>query len=166
MAASDVLPYFQLASSAGIVLGTMFAGYQLMQSERQRRQQTALETVTRFNTQEFRAAFAKVYTLPLTASAAEVRDAGRDMEDAAQTVMMTFEMIGVLVYNRMVPVDTVDQAVGGFLRESWRRLERYVVWKRAEVGSARWGEWYQWLFEHLATSPRRQIPAYEAFKDW
>lgn len=166
MAAIDILPYFQLASSTGIVMGTLFAGYQLMQSETQRRQQTALETVTRFNTQEFRAAFAKVYTLPLTATADQVKDAGRDMEEAAQTVMMTFEMMGVLVYNRMIPIETVDQAVGGFLRESWRRLADYVAWKRKDVGSDRWGEWYQWLFEHLATNPRRQIPAYEAFKEW
>lgn len=166
MSAADILPYFQLASSTGIVAGTIFAGYQLWRGEQDRKAAGALSTVTSFNTQEFRSAFAKVYTLPLGAEANQVRDAGRDMEDAATTVMMTFEMLGVLVFSRMVPIETVDQAIGGFLRESWRRLEKYVAWKRDEVQSPRWGEWYQWLFEHLAVNPRRATGAYEAFRDW
>jgi hypothetical protein len=166
VAITDALPYFQLAGQLSLVVGAAFAFYQLLQVERSRKDSAALQTVTSFNTQEFRTAFAKVYTLPLGASAQQVRDAGRDMEDAATTVMMTFEMMGVLVHSRMVPIETVDQAIGGFLRESWRRLEPYVQWKRAEVQSVRWGEWYQWLYEHLATNPRRQVGAYEAFREW
>ncbi len=166
MAIEQYLPFFQLAAQIGIVVGTVFAGYQIIMSERSRREQVALQTVTAFNTQEFRDAFSKVNSLPLGAKAQQVRDAGRDMEEAAMTVMMTFEMMGVLVHSRMVPIETVDQAIGGFLRESWRRLEDYVQSKRAEVKSVRWGEWYQWLFEHLATNPRRETGAYELFKDW
>ena len=161
---TDYLPYFQLAAQIGIVAGALFAGYQLIMAERGRRAQAAVQTVTAFNTQEFRDAFSKVNALPLGATAEQVREAGA--EEAANTIMMTFEMMGVLVHNRMVPIETVYQAIGGFLRESWRRLEKYVAWKRKEVHSARWGEWYQWLFEHLAINPRRAVGAYEAFKEW
>jgi hypothetical protein len=164
MPVTDYLPYFQLAGQISLVVGATFAFYQLLQVERGRREQTALQTVTSFNTQAFRDAFAKVYTLPLGASAEQVRAAG--LEDAATAVMMTFEMMGVLVHSRMVPVETVDQAIGGFARESWRRLEAYVKWKRETVQSTRWGEWYQWLFEQLARNPRRTMPAYEAFRAW
>lgn len=164
MTVPEILPYFQLAGQISLVVGALFAGYQLLQVERGRREQTAIQTVTSFNTQEFRDAFAKVYTLPLAATAQQVRDAGLDA--AATTVMMTFEMMGVLVHSRMVPVETVDQAIGGFARESWRRLEGYVQWKREQVGSLRWGEWYQWLFEQLAKNPRRTVAAYEAFREW
>lgn len=166
MATVDLLPYFQIASYSAIVLSVCFAGYQLWRAEQHRKASAALATVTSFNTSEFRNAFAKVYSLPLGATDKDVRDAGRDMEDAATTVMMTFEMLGVLVCNRMVPMETVDQAIGGFLRESWRRLEKYVAWKRNEVQSPRWGEWYQWLFEHLSVNPRRAEGAYQTFKDW
>lgn len=161
---TDYLPYFQLAGQVSLVVGACFAFYQLLQVERGRRQQTALQTVTSFNTQEFRDAFGKIYSLPLGASAQQVLDAG--LEESAMAVMMTFEMMGVLVHSRMVPLETVDQAIGGFARESWRRLAEYVAWKRGQVGSARWGEWYQWLFEQLARNPRRTMPAYEAFKSW
>lgn len=164
MGVPELLPYFQVAGQLGIVTGAFFAGYQLWRSEQQRLHAAALATVTSFNTQEFRSAFARIYSLPLAAPAEAVR-AG-EMEDAATTVMMTFEMMGVLVHSRMVPIETVDQAIGGFARESWRRLQPYVEWKRKDVGSPRWGEWYQWLFEHLATNPRRSQGAYEAFRDW
>jgi hypothetical protein len=167
VAVPDILPYFQLAGQVALVTGALFGGYSLLQVERGRKEQTALQTVTSFNTQEFRDAFAKVYTLPPGATAQQVREAGPELEKAATTVMMTFEMMGVLVHSRMVPLEIVDQAVGGFARESWRRLEAYVLWKRQEVQSARWGEWYQWLFEHLgANKAQRTVGAYVAFKHW
>ena len=166
MDVTQVLPYFQLMGQVALMAGASFAAYQLIQYERTRKHQANLQTVTSFTTQEFRTAFAKVYTLPMGATDADVREAGPAMEDAATSVMMTFEMLGVLVFNRMVPVETLDQAMGGFLRESWRRLENYVLWKRREVQSPRWGEWYQWLFEHLSVNPRREAGAYEVFREW
>lgn len=166
MQPSEVLPYFQLVGQIALVVGAVFAGYSILQAQRQRREQVSLQIVTSFSTEAFRAAFARINSLPLGATAEQVRDEGQEMEDAATAVMMTFEMLGVLVHNRMVPIDTLDQAIGGFLRESWRRLENFVQWKRAKVRSARWGEWYQWLFEHLATDPRREKGAYEVFRAW
>lgn len=166
MTVPEILPYFQLAGQISLVIGAGFGGYQLLQVERGRREQTALQTVTSFNTQEFRDAFAKVYTLPLGASAEMVRESGPEMEAAATTVMMTFEMMGVLVHSRMVPIETVDQAIGGFSRESWRRLENYTKWKRNAVQSVRWGEWYEWLVDRLSHNPRRTTGAYDAFRDW
>jgi hypothetical protein len=163
---ADVLPYFQLVGQAALVVGAAVAVYQLVQLRQTRHQEAALQVITGINTQEFRNAFNAVNELPIGASAQQVRDAGPAMEAAAGTVMMAFESLGVLVHNRVVPVDLVDQVIGGFLRESWRRLEQYVHWKRKALGYARWGEWYQWLFEHLAQNPRRAVGAYEAFKDW
>jgi uncharacterized membrane protein (UPF0136 family) len=166
VSAAGLLPYFQLVGQVSLVVGAGVAVYQLMQLRRTQRHEAALRVITGINTQEFRNAFNAVNELPIGASAQQVRDAGPAMESAAGTVMMAFESLGVLVHNRVVPVDLVDQVIGGFLRESWRRLEQYVHWKRKALGYARWGEWYQWLFEHLAQNPRRAEGAYTAFKDW
>ena len=166
MSAADVLPAFQVAGQVAIVVGAAVAVYQLIQLRRTQREEAALRVITSLNTQEFRNAFNAVNELPIGATAQQVRDAGPATESAAGTVMMAFESLGVLVHNRVVPIDLVDQVIGGFLRESWRRLEQYVHWKRKALGYARWGEWYQWLFEHLAQNPRRAEGAYTAFKDW
>ena len=166
MAAADLLPYFQLVGQVALVIGALVAIYQLVQLRKGRHQEAALQVITALNTPEFRKAFNLVNELPIGAKAEAVRDGGPDLEAAAGTVMMTFETLGVLVHNRVVPIDLVDQVIGGFLRESWRRLEAYVHWKRKALGYARWGEWYQWLFEHLAQNPRRAEGAYETFREW
>jgi hypothetical protein len=163
---SEVLPYFQLVGQVALVVGAAVAVYQLIALRQSQRQEAALRVITGLNTEEFRHAFNAVNDLPLGATAEQVRDAGPAVETAAGTVMMTFETLGVLVHNRVVPIDLVDQVIGGFLRESWRRLENYVAWKRKAIGYARWGEWYQWLFEHLATDKRRAEGAYTAFREW
>lgn len=161
----ELLVYFQLVGQVSLVVAAFVAVYQLLQLRQRRHHDAALQVITSLQTQAFRDAFARVNELPLGAAVDQVRADAR-MEEAAGTVMMTFETLGVLVHSRVVPIDLVDHAIGGFLRESWRRLEPYVKWKRAAIGSARWGEWYQWLFEHLATNPRRQQGAYEMFRDW
>jgi len=164
--ASELLPYFQLVGQVSLVVGAAVAFYQLLQIRRSRRNEAALQVITNLQTQEFRDAFNLVNDLPVGATADQVRAGGPRFESAAGTIMMAFETLGVLVHNRVVPIDLVDQVIWGFLRESWRRLEGYVVWKRQAIGQVRWGEWYQWLFEHLAQNPRRAVGAYEAFRGW
>lgn len=162
---AHLLPYFQLVGQVSLVVGAAVAVYQLMQLRQARHSEAALQVITSLQTQEFRDAFNLVNELPLGATADQVRADPR-VETAAGTIMMTFETLGVLVHARIAPIELVDQVIGGFLRESWRRLEPYTMWKRKAIGSARWGEWYQWLFEHLAVNPRRQQGAYEVFRDW
>lgn len=165
MDAAQLLPYFQLVGQVSLVVAAFVAVYQLLQLRQRRHHEAALQVITSLQTQAFRDAFAHVNELPLAAPPEKVR-ADATLEAAAGTIMMTFETLGVLVHARAVPIELVDQVIGGFLRESWRRLEPYVLWKRKAIGSARWGEWYQWLFEHLAANPRRQQGAYEVFRDW
>jgi hypothetical protein len=165
MAVPDILPYFQLVAQIALVFGAIFAGYQFLLHRRERVDQGALEVLARLQDAAFRTAYAKVWTLPLDADPQMIRD-DPGMEEAVDTVAMTFEVLGVMVHNRMVPLEVVDQAIGGFLRESWRRTRQYVLWKRGDVGSRRLAEWYQWLAEHLAVETRRSLGAYEAFKEW
>lgn len=162
---AELLPYFQLVGQVSLVVAAFVAVYQLLQLRQRRHHDAALQVITSLQTQAFRDAFNLVNELPLAAPPERVR-AEPATESAAGTIMMTFETLGVLVHARIVPIELVDQVIGGFLRESWRRLEPYVRWKRNAIGSQRWGEWYQWLFEHLATNPRRQQGAYEVFRDW
>ncbi len=163
MAIQDILPFFQLAGQLALITGAGFAAYQLWVLERNRREQADLATLNSFNTNEFRHAFARINTLPLDATPEQVEKVG---EDAATTVLMTFEMLGVLVYSKRLSIHTLNEAIGGFMRESWRRLEKWVGAKRLEIRSPRFGEWYQWLFEHLAVNPRRDRGAYEEFRAW
>lgn len=165
MEPSEILPYFQVVGQIALVAGASFAGYQLLRFEQGRKQAAAVQVLQNIQSPEFRAAYAHIYELPIGAPPDTIRK-DKTLDDAATTVMMAFETLGVMVHNRIVPIDIVDQVIGGFLRESWRRLEPYMKWKRERLSAPRLGEWYQWLFEHLSHNPRRAEGAYTAFREW
>lgn len=166
MALPDYLPYVQFFGQLALIAGAIFAARQFILHRREVSQAAALRVLAQFQDASFRDAYTKVWDLPLGATSEHVRSHGKAMEDAVETVAMTFESIGVMVHNRIVPIDLVDQVIGGFLRESWRRTQDYIRWKREHVGSRRVAEWYQWLAEHVAVQSRRGLGAYEAFKQW
>lgn len=162
----ELLPYIQFVGQIGLIFAAVFAGYQLLLHRRERDDHAALQVLTQLQEGEFRGAFARIWELPVGATAEQVAAEGPGMEEAIERVVMTFESMGVMVHNRIVPIDMVDQVIGGFLRESWRRLEDFVLWRRDDRDTRRYAEWYQWLFEHLDRGHRRGVGAYEAFRDW
>jgi hypothetical protein len=167
MAVADVLPYFQLGAQLALIAGASFAGYQLLLHRRERNEQRALDVLTKLQGPEFQRAYTQVWDLPLAATPEAVRAGGREMEDAVETVALTFESLGVMAYHRIVPLAVVDNVIGGFLRESWRRVGPYVKWKREQLGAPRWAEWYEWLADRVQAGRRRRTTgAYEAFRDW
>lgn len=167
MAIPDALPYIQFFGQVALIAAAFFAGYQLLLHRRERKDLAAKDLLTSMQTQEFRSAYATIWALPLQADPEAVEAHGPDVEQAAVTVAMTFESIGVMVHNRIIPLEAVDQFIGGFLRESWRRLQPFIQEQRRRLGAPRYAEWYQWLAERVESDRRRRtVPAYEAFADW
>lgn len=163
----EALPYIQFLGQVALIAAATFAGYQLVLHRRERHEQAALEILTHLQGDHFQRAYMHVWELPLACTAQEIHDRGAKMEHAVETVALTFESLGVMVHNRIVPLHVVDEVIGGFLRESWRRLEPYVRWKRRKLHAPRWAEWYEWLAVQVdAGRRRRTTPAYEAFKQW
>jgi hypothetical protein len=163
----ETLTYLQLLGQVALIAGALFAGYQFLLHRRERDEHAALEMLTSLQTPEFRSAYAKIWTLPLGASPDTLREHDDEMKEAVATVALTFESLGVMVHNRIVRLDAVDQIIGGFLRESWRRLEPFLLTQRKQLEAPRYAEWYQWLALQVEVRrKRRTVPAYEAFKNW
>jgi len=57
-----------------------------------------------------------------------------------------------MVFHRLLPLDLVDELIGGYLRASWMRLEPYVARRRITLGPT-FAEWFQWLAERTAELP-------------
>jgi len=49
----------------------------------------------------------------------------------------------------MVPLNVVDELLGGTVRVAWRKLRGYVEYERDRAGSQTNWEWFQWLAEQL-----------------
>lgn len=88
--------------------------------------------------------------------------------EAIVGLLGVWESLGILVFQGEVSIDVVDDFYSGTIRQSWRKLNRYVEELRSDTGrDTRW-EWFQWLAERMAEreSSAPPIPAHIAHRNW
>ena len=68
---------------------------------------------------------------------------------AVQSIACILESLGYAVFARMVPLNVVDELLGGTVRVAWRNLCGYVEYERERAGSKKNWEWFQWLAEQI-----------------
>jgi hypothetical protein len=97
-----------------------------------------------------------------------LEECGDGEKNAIMVVVMTFESIGVMVFRGIVPLEMVNELLGGVCVESWARLSQYTQDFRVENDRKTMSEWFQWLAERLKEHHARygRQPAYEQFRDW
>lgn len=89
---------------------------------------------------------------------------------AAQSIACILESLGYAVFARMVPMNVVDELLGGTVRVAWRKLRGYVEYERVRAGSQKNWEWFQWLAEQLDRHSKAPTSlgrgAHDAYRDW
>lgn len=167
----DLNTLANLAEILGAIVvlgGVAFAVIQIGQFRRQRLEAASVELVRSFQSADFNRAFTLLLDLPKASSASELGQRGADAETQAMILSTTFESIGVLVYNRILPIEIVEQLIGGTVVSFWGKLQGWVTSLRDEQGRADTHEWFQWLAEQLQRRSASQpsTPAYEAYREW
>jgi hypothetical protein len=164
----DVATALNFVSTLAIVIGVVFAAYQLYVIREQREREVHLTLARSLQTAEFQAALQKIVFLPEGLSKAEI-DA-RLGPDSVHVFNWfgTMETLGVLMHDREVPMAVVDNFFSGPIVLSWRRLQGYVADVRRETRRDTMHEWFQWLAERFiereSTAP--PVPAHVAYRDW
>ena len=89
---------------------------------------------------------------------------------AVQSIACILESLGYAVFARMVPLNVVDEVLGGTVRVAWRKLRGYAEYERARSGSQKNWEWFQWLAEqidrHSKAGTSLTLGAQDAYRDW
>ena len=89
---------------------------------------------------------------------------------AAQSIACILESLGYAVFARMVPLNVVDELLGGTVRVAWRKLRGYVEYERERAGSQKNWEWFQWLAQqidrHSKAPTSLALGAHDAYGDW
>lgn len=161
---SEVL---QIVTLITLVTGFLFGVLELRRFRRARAEKGALDVLSiAVNPDHVRAAYA-ILDLPDDVSPALISESP-ELRTAANTLMVQYEYLGNLVYQRMVPIDTLDLLVGGIVRACWRRLAPYIEAERQERNLANIAEWFQWLAERLDEygRPDKSLGAHVAYKEW
>ena len=167
MELTRIVQIAQIFGPVVIALGVVIAIVQLRVSQRQRREMAAVELVQSFRNPDFNRALRLVWSLPEGGSAQSVIDRGDEVVDAAILVGSTIEVVGVLVFRRVVPLEIVDDLMGDAIVGFWPRLGDWVLHLRREQKRESVFEWFQWLVDRLAERERRRTSgAHERFREW
>jgi len=163
-----------LADIAGIVGGlavvsaVIFAAIQIRQLQRQRRDSAAIELMRILQAPRFVEAFLTLGRVPNGISAKKLRDMGREYEEAAMSMVNTYETVGLLVFRNTVSFQTVREVSGGILVALWGKLHVWASDVRREQKNERFAEWFQWLVERIGEQEAKAPtePAYKRSTSW
>ena len=151
-----------------VVSAVIFAAIQVRQFKQQRRDSAAIELMRILQAPRFVEAFLTLGHVPKGISARKLRDMGRDYEEAAMSMVNTYETVGLLVFRNTVSFQTVRDVSGGILVALWGKLHVWASEVRREQNSERFAEWFQWLVERIGEEEAKAPtePAYKRFAAW
>jgi len=163
---SSIAAMAEIFGALAILLGGLFAIVQFSEFRKRRRYQVAAELCRQFADPDFARAIVLIRQLPDGISLEALKEMDPEYEQSAQVLAMTFETMGLLVYENLASFRIIQQLTGGLLLNVWRKLSVWVATVRIESGNPRFAEWVQWLAERLAEEEEEMVPAYQAFADW
>jgi hypothetical protein len=151
-----------------VIVVTALVGIdQLRQLRAQRRDSAAVELVRSLQDIDFTRAFGLIFSLPPAIAAADLRARGREYEEAAQLMVMRFEILGLLVYRGTISFDVTEELIGGAVVGVWDRLKILTSETRKAQDYPMYLEWFQWLAEQFIKRNRlEQSPAHVRHRDW
>lgn len=157
----------QVIGVAAVIAAIGFGIVQMRQYRQQRRDAVAVELMRSIQDTEFTRSFRILLTLPEGSTAEEIRARGPAVEDAAVALVSKYETLGYLVYRGIMPLEMVEELVGGVGVHFWKLLQPWAIALRQERNQPLMFEWFQWLAERLEERGRpAQSPAFERHAGW
>ena len=168
MSLNEILTIFQLIGTFAVLYGIVIGIKQLKLDRKQRRDLAVMECARSFEDSEFTEAYRLLADLESNLSREDILAMGEKYEAAVIRVAMKFETIGLLVYKDVVPIDAIEDLVGGVALLLWDILNRFMIESREQGNHPTYFEWFHWLVDRLRERGRfqNQPPAFVAKKDW
>lgn len=157
----------QVIGVIAVIAAIVFGFVQVRQYRQQRRDALAVELMRSIQDVEFTRSLIMVLNLPFEVTAQDVRDRGDAYEFAVLALMAKYETLGYLVYRGIMPLELVEELVGGVGVHTWRRLKPWAQALRNAQGQPLLFEWFEWLVGQLEQRRRTEaVPAYVRCRDW
>jgi len=167
--AVDLSTIANIATALTVLTAVVFGLIEMRHARKEREERAAFVAVQAILTPAWMRSMVLVQTIPDGVTASKIEADPRILE-AAQSIGIILEGLGYAVFARMVPLNVVDELMGGTVRVAWRKLQRYVEYERERAGSQKTWEWFQWLAEQLDRNSRARtsltVGAHDAYRDW
>jgi hypothetical protein len=153
-----------ISLALSLLVGLIFGIGQARAAARDRRERLTLETLTFFGSREFAELLQYLETHEMPKTRAELRALPLNEQVLFIQFSMLMENLGILVAEKMVNLDLVDETLGSFVVTTWAKLKPIALNSRKEDNDGSMSEYFQWLAEtidaRMKANPRP--PAYEA----
>src|SRR6266446_4007866 len=118
----DLSTIANLINAIAVTAGVIFAAVQIRHYRQRRRRETMLELVRSFQNPTFVKALRRVIELPDDLSAQEIRESlGPEGEDLIANLTATWETVGVLLFQKELTIEIIDDFFSGPIVISWRK---------------------------------------------
>lgn len=155
-----------IVGMVGLVTGLVGGWIQIRHMRRQQHNAIASSLAQTFYSDDLAQAIAKLQPLPDGITLRELREMGKEYEQAAITLCTSFETMGLLVYRRIAPLDLVLDLAGGVVSVMCKKLRTWLDDLREEQNQPSWGEWFEWLGDQALKAKTRDEPAHIKYRDW
>jgi len=167
MTLEDIANIVDILGVLAVVSAIYFGWLQLRNYRRESRNAALMELARSFEDRDFTEAYLLITALPMGISLADLRERGSLYENAATRLAMKYETIGLMIFNRYIPIDALEDLVGGAAITTWEILHVWVQQMREDRSHPTFMEWFQWLVEQIEKRGRRnRPPAFVRFEDW
>jgi predicted outer membrane lipoprotein len=167
--AMDLSTLANIATAFTVLTAVVFGLVEMRRARKDREERAAFVAVQAILTPAWINSMTLVQAIAEGTTPSQI-EADPRLFQAVQSIACILESLGYAVFARMVPLNVVDELLGGTVRVAWRNLRGYVDYERERAGSQKNWEWFQWLAEQMdrhskaATSLGRG--AHDAYRDW
>jgi hypothetical protein len=165
----DLSTIANVATALTVITGVIFALWEARRARLDREERAAFATVQAIFSSAWIGSANHIQAMRHDMTAEEIENDPRILR-AAQALSVILEGLGYSVYARIIPFHVVDDLLGGVVRVAWRNLRVHVEYQRAQSGSDKNWEWFQWLAEQVERNGSGKtdlrIGAHRAFADW
>ena len=169
IAAVDLSTVANVATALTVLTAVVFGVIEMRHARREREERAAFVAVQAILTPAWIESMTLVQTISEGTTPAQI-EADLRLFRAVQSIACILESLGYAVFARMVPLNVVDEVLGGTVRVAWRKLRGYVEYERERAGSQKNWEWFQWLAEQIDRHSKARTSlthgAHEAYRGW
>jgi len=165
----DLSTIANIATALTVLTAVIFGLIEMRRARRDREERAAFVAVQAILTPAWMQSMTLVQAIPEGTTPSQI-EADLRLFQAVQSIACILESLGYAVFARMVPLNVVDELLGGTVRVAWRKLGDYVEYERERAGSRKNWEWFQWLAEqidqHSNARTSLALGAYDAYRHW
>ena len=169
IAAMNLSTIANIATALTVLIAVVFGLIEMRRARKEREERAALVAVQAILTPALIKSMTLVRAISEGTTPSQI-EADLRLFQAVQSIACILESLGYAVFARMVPLNVVDELLGGTVRVAWRKLRGYVEYERDRAGSQKNWEWFQWLAEQIDLHSKARtsltLGAHEAHRDW